>query len=279
MGISPLTYTPWSGTRMGRLKNVLRIVFEEAKIRVTVWSLIIILITYLLVYINAFYQAVRPAPIEKYGYVSTIGNLYLYMMLLSAYLAFNIISRDLKNGSIILYLSRPITRIEYIVSKFLAVCFHLSLITIVPLLLVYIIDIASLPQSSKFITEASKLLLPLIGSALLMVILFGSVTIMLSSLTKDGKWASAGVFGVFLIGGFIAEIVGSALNNNYAYLFYLWNSVIIVVINMFGMRISPRSPPWYHLPWYYGLSIIIGAIVLSFSVVYWRFLRREGIVA
>jgi ABC-2 type transport system permease protein len=130
-----------------------------------------------------------------------------FTYLLTAFVGPNLISPDLVNGAMPLYLCRPFSRTEYIVGKMSVLVFLLSLVTWVPGLILFVIQ-ASLAGWEW--TRANFWIAGSIFVGLAVWILLLSLLALALSAWIKWKIAAGGlVLGVFFAGaGF-----GTALNN------------------------------------------------------------------
>src|SRR6266851_4353431 len=91
-------------------------------------------------------EAGRVLPIDGRMFGQFLGIQTLFTLLLSIFGGAGLIANDLRTGAILVYLSRPLTRRDYVLGK-LGVLMALNLsVTLVPDLLLYAIGIALAPD-------------------------------------------------------------------------------------------------------------------------------------
>jgi ABC-2 type transport system permease protein len=126
-----------------------------------------------------------------------------------------LISRDLANNALPLYLSRPFSRLEYIVGKMSILLILLSLITWVPGLLLFAFQ--AYLEGGDWLSENIR-----IANAIFLVSLanIGILTMMAVAFSASIKWrtaASAALFAIFIIptpiGFIIQEIFGTNIGH------------------------------------------------------------------
>lgn len=118
-----------------------------------------------------------------------------------------LVSRDLRNNALPLYLCRPFSRAEYVLGKMSVLLIMLSAITWIPQLLLFAFQ-SYLEGASWFIDNlwlASAILI----ASLVWILLLALLSQAVSALVKWRVIASASLLGMF----FIPSIFGEALNN------------------------------------------------------------------
>ncbi len=118
-----------------------------------------------------------------------------------------LVSRDLRNNALPLYLCRPFSRSEYVLGKMAVVLILLSAITWVPQLLLFGFQ-SYLEGASWFVNNLWLANAILIGS-LVWILLLTLLTQAISALVKWRVIASAVLLGIF----FIPSVFGEVINN------------------------------------------------------------------
>ena len=70
----------------------------------------------------------------------------LLMVLIVGLIAPQLVSQDLRSRAFLLYFSRPLSRVEYVLGKFLTVWFYLAMISTVPAIALYALGVVLSPQ-------------------------------------------------------------------------------------------------------------------------------------
>jgi ABC-type transport system involved in multi-copper enzyme maturation permease subunit len=141
----------------------------------------------------------------------TFPMLSFSIFLLCLFCESNLISGDLKFKSFTLYLSRPISKLDYILGKFSIVLFYLLLFTLIPGILLVI---------TKIIFTGSfhfpfHVLLGIILYPILAAFFLASLLLMFSSLTANGKLAKIMFFVCYFLTNMVAEIFKDIFKNDY----------------------------------------------------------------
>ncbi len=134
-----------------------------------------------------------------------------------------LVSRDLRNNALPLYLCRPFSRAEYVLGKMSVLLILLSAITWIPQLLLFAFQ-AYLEGASWFVDN-----LWIAGAILILSVVWILVLALISqAVSAVLKWrviASASLLGIF----FIPSVFGEAVNNLF---FTRWGSIISPIAMM-----------------------------------------------
>src|SRR3989449_1991626 len=121
------------------------------------------------------------------------GAILFFVTLMAAIIGSGLIADDLHSMAFTLYLSRPITHLDYLLAKAAILAPLVSMITVLPLVLTPLVA-ALLGLFSWTIALQAIGLSVLVGS--LLTVFCTSVALFLSSLTRRRSIAAAGVFSV-----------------------------------------------------------------------------------
>jgi len=156
-----------------------------------------------------------------------------FAFILTVLVAPPLISRDLSNNALPLYLSRPLSRTEYVLGKMAVVGFLLSLITWVPGLLVFFFQ-ASL--SGLAWTWANIWMVGAIFfGAMAWIILLSLIALAVSSLVKWRVVASGAMLGLFFVPSAFAEILNELFLTRSGHLISLWATMNSIWRGLFGL--------------------------------------------
>lgn len=160
---------------------------------------------------------------SKPGFLKIDGNFFLIFLqiqgglagLLTAFVGPSLIAPDLTNGALPLFLSRPISRAEYLLGKGMVLGSLIASITLVPALLMFAVQ-ASLVGYTWF---SNNLFLAngIIWTNLLMMALFILLGLAMSAWVRWRIVAGALVLGVFVAGKGFAAVVNAAMRTDVGY--------------------------------------------------------------
>ncbi|MCW5969505.1 MAG: hypothetical protein KIT57_13435 [Blastocatellales bacterium] len=170
-----------------------------------------------------------------------------------------LVSRDLTNNALPLYLCRPFSRAEYLLGKASTLVILLSLVTWIPGTLLFIFQ----SYLEGFAWAADNLW---IGAAIVTGSLLWIVMLTLFSLTLSAwiKWrvaASGALFAVFAIPAAMATFVSELFRTPWSHMFNPSMLLKVVIDALF--RNAPESQPWRTLPIEAAWIGIIGFMLVS----------------
>lgn len=178
-----------------------------------------------------------------------------FSFLMTAYAAPGLVGPDLANNALPLYLCRPISKAEYVLSKMAVLLIPLSLITWVPGTILWAMQ-AGLDDAG-WASQNLHLLNGMFWGALLWILLLSLLGLALSAWVRWKIMASALLFGFFFISSALSAIVNRVLETNYGYLLnpghligVIWARMLDVgpkktlLGNLFDVRLSDDVPQW-----------------------------------
>jgi ABC-2 type transport system permease protein len=110
-----------------------------------------------------------------------------------------LISQDVRSRGFLLYFSRPLTQLQYIVGKAAVVMVYLLLITLLPALLLYVFGVLLSPDLS-IVQYTWDLPLRIVAASTLIVIPCTCLSLMFSSITTESRYAAFAWFAVWIFG-------------------------------------------------------------------------------
>jgi ABC-2 type transport system permease protein len=129
-----------------------------------------------------------------------------FALLIMAWYGSGLIAEDRRLGAHLLYFARPLTRIDYLLGKFLVLAFFGFVAVLVPGLVICTIAAFSSPDWSFLKQEGSVIWRHLLFS-LVWVISISSVVLAISSLSERKTFALVGTFAFFLMTNGIAVLL------------------------------------------------------------------------
>jgi ABC-2 type transport system permease protein len=205
--IHDIGYRRYTGPRLGRAYAVrslyvhgLRTAFglgRSAGAKVFPWGVFGVLmgVAAILVAVQSQVSAPGTRLIEYWQYPDRINVLVL---LFCAVAAPELVSRDLRGGVLPLYFSRPLTRTDYALSKWASLISAVFLLLLGPLLLLFLGTAFSLPNMTAVWHELIAFSQGL-ATVAITAALFGSIALLISSLSSRRAVAAAITVGVFIV--------------------------------------------------------------------------------
>jgi len=153
-----------------------------------------------------------------------------------------LISRDLRSRAYLLYFSRPIGKLEYIMGKIAVPATYIVLVSTLPALVLYVFGVMMSPDISVVYSTWDVPIRILLATVVL-VVPTATFALMLSSLTSESRFASFAWFASWILGhgAWQTVVVATAMRMNTA-------TVDPDVMN------SPAVKNWSHLSIYNNLG-------------------------
>ncbi len=261
MAVYERTYKRWQGTTTPQALRFLvlpRYVFRDVfKSRILVFFYAICFIPpvfigaaiYLRNNLSLFEDAgmISPELLERFAIDARLFETLLTIqgilaLVLTIFIGPSLVSRDLANNGLPLYLSRPISRAEYVTGKISVLFILLSAITWLPG-----IGLFSLQSSlaDGWMTEHLRIVPALCLGSVAWILLLAFVALALSAWVKWRPVAAFGIFMIFIGGTFFAAILNLLFfrhGEQWGHMVNpLWLSKIILA-GLFGNS-SPEGPP------------------------------------
>jgi ABC-2 type transport system permease protein len=175
-----------------------------------------------------------------------------------------LISRDLSNNALPLYLCRPFSRAEYVVGKMSVLLILISAITWVPGELLFLfqsyLEGAGWAARNLWIAGAIFIL------SWAWMILLALLSVTISAWVKWRLAASAGLFGLFIISNAIGLMVNGQLQTRWGSLFNLTIIMKTIEDSLFRAPNSMGLPDWMVLPtpaaWFMFALFLASCLVL-----------------
>jgi ABC-2 type transport system permease protein len=158
-----------------------------------------------------------------------------------------LIANDLRTGAILVYLSRPLTRCDYVLGK-LGVLLALNLsITLVPALTLYLIALALAPgQFAKW--ELLWIAPAIVLHALLIALSVSLLVLAVSALSRSARVAGLGFVGLFIGLGLVSTVLVKIADRPEAQVLSLQDDLRMIGNLLFGIEgrgvtVPPAYPP------------------------------------
>ncbi len=261
----PLTLQSWRFLVIPR--HAYRGVFQS-KLFIGVFALSIIctLVMAIIIYLPHNVNALALFQVSSADLLIVGGNAFRIWLTIQTGFAFLLtvligpvlVSRDLTNNALPLYLSRPFSRPEYLLGKASVLVIMLSLMTWVPGLLLFLFQ----SYLSGFEWFSQNLY---IARALFLASFVWIVVLTLSSLALSAwiKWrvaASGALFALFTIPTAIATMISELFRTAWSHLFSPSTLLKIVSDNLFHYSTSNDFDPWMVLPVWAGWAGLAGFV-------------------
>ena len=172
-------------------------------------------------------------PIDASFFQTYVEMQCAFAFILTVLVAPPLISRDLSNNALPLYLCRPLSRAEYVLGKMAVVVFLLSMVTWVPGLLIFFFQ-ASLAGLAWFWANLWMIWAIFFGCMVWIVVL-SLLALAVSSLVKWRVVASGALLGLFFVPSAFGEIINQLFLTRVGHLASLWSTMISIWSGLFGL--------------------------------------------
>ena len=183
-----------------------------------------------------------------------------FVFIVTIYVGAGLIANDRRANALQIYLSKPLMRAEYIAGKAAVLFAFLLLVTWLPAILLLLVQVM-FAGSFAFVSKNLFLFPAITVGALLQALLATFTMLALSSLSKSSRYVGILYAGIIFftkaIYGATYAITGGSTKLSYLSLGDNLAQVVDVIF---------RLPPRYATPWAVSLTVVIGLIALSISV-------------
>ena len=185
-----------------------------------------------------------------------------FAFLIAVFVGPGLVSPDLTNNGLALYLSRPFSRVDYVIGKLMVLVILQSLVTWVPLSVLYLWQWNL--AGSEWMSEHARVLLAIFVGAWIWIILLSLLALAISAWVRWRAIAGALMFGVFFVGAGLSAVIKLVFATSWGDLFHL-NQVMQVIWS------------WLFLGQTAETSIILGGVEVSSLPVWSAWLVLIGV--
>ena len=173
-----------------------------------------------------------------------------------------LIATDLKNNALSLYLSKPISWIDYLIGKFAVIGILLGCFTLVSGLLLFLEH--SLLAGTSFLKENYWVPFAIIAYSVIITLSTSLLMLLFSSLTANPRYAIIGFSAVWFGSPVIYEVIKALARTSKVALVSVWANYDILGTTIFGGLQN------YNVHWVWALLTQIALIALCLFVLHRR---------
>jgi len=159
-----------------------------------------------------------------------------------------LVSQDLRNNALPLYLSRPFVRWEYVLGKAVVLIILLSAITWIPGFLLFLLQ--SYLVGDGWLFDNLRIGLAIVLGSWIYIALLCLISLSISAYVKWKPLARLGMFGIFIIPIGLAPILNFALRTRWGSVIDPGKMLAVVWSNLFGIKAwadVPVAAAWFAL--------------------------------
>ena len=206
-----------------------------------------------------FPQAESYLGLNAEGFRQFLEQQGFFIFLVTIYAGAGLIANDRRANALQIYLSKPMTRAEYIAGKLAILVVFLLLVTWVPAIMLLIVQVVF--RGSFTFLQENLFLVPAITLFALLQVLLAAVTMLaMSSLSNSSRYAGILYAGIV----FFTDAMFSALRVITGGTMVSWISFPANLAQVGDVIF--RLPPRYQTPWAVSLVVILGLMAVSLSV-------------
>ena len=178
------------------------------------------------------------------------------MVIILVFCGAGLISDDLKYNSLQLYFARPLKKKDYFLGKVSVIVFFLFIITLIPGLILFLMKLI-FSGSFRFFLTFPLLPLAIIVYSVFVTGFFSFYTLLLSSLSKNRRYVSIFIFGLYIFSDVLFGIFYGIFGSKYF-------ALLSIKLNLqqVGTTIFNQKTP-YDFPWIYSFLVLLLFCVLS----------------
>lgn len=290
MAIHEDTYKPWQGTPQGRLRRIMVIFLENFRLAIkNRWALVVVIaslvfafgfILVFMVFAGRGAEYLRRAQPEFFG--NNAYRFYLnwdlsgfFPVMVAALVGSGMIASDVRHNAHLMYLARPLTKVDYLLGKFLTIAAYLAGCTLVPEAALWLGNMLFAVEDLTF-AQHLKDALAMAGHSAAVVVPYSLALMALSCLSRTTF--AAGVAWVVVY--FVSLMFGHVLSQLSGERTYYLLSIDRCIEHIGWVIYEPRHRPeaWARdFPYDVQASVaVLAALCLvSLGVIYSRVRRLE----
>lgn len=195
-----------------------------------------------------YYGILRPAQWVAFGVVLVVGP--------------TLLASDLKDNAMPLYLSRPVTKLQYLLGKLLVLFWLTAAVTWIPGLL--LVSTNAYYADDGWLFDNLEVPLGLVATCLVWTLYLSIIALAISAWVRWRPAATLGFLGLFVIGSSIGGLMRSISGDWFGSLIIPWHAIDVIGRHLFGAEASDTMP----LFWAWG------AIAVTTALAFWALLHR-----
>jgi ABC-2 type transport system permease protein len=236
-------------------REALRIVLSKrAFLGLLAASFIPFLVRVIQIYVvTRFPEAGRILPVDGRLFGDFLNQQIGFTILLSIFGASGLVANDLRTGAILAYLSRPLTRRDYVLGKLLVPLLLNLAVTLAPGLLLYAVGLALAPEL-YLKWELAWIAPAIVLHALAISLVVSLLALAISALSRSARVAGLGLFGLIAGLEMVRLILQNGFQQRQAVLLSVQADLRAVGVGLFGLTDREIDVAW-------GWPVVVLALV------------------
>jgi hypothetical protein len=209
--------------------------------------------------VAAYPQTAQFLPINLKLFQNFIEFQGLFAFFVTVYAGAGLIATDRRARALQVYLSKPLLRMEYIGGKLGILMVYLALVTVVPSLLLIVMQVV-LSGSLEFVKANPSLVPAVLLASALRVVVPAFAMLGLSALSTSTRYVAVMYTGVIFFSQAVYGVLSFATGSTRVAWVSIPHNFDVVTDAIFG------QPPRYDTPVIVSVLVLLGLVVLSISV-------------
>ncbi len=183
--------------------------------------------------------------IDARFFITFLGIQSMLAFIMTAFIGPGLISPDLANNALPLYLSRPFSRAEYILGKFSVLAFLLSTVTWAPGVLLFLLQ--GYLEGGTWISQNWRVFNGIFFGSWIWIIVVSLMALSLSAWVKWKPVAGALLFGVFFVAAGFGAAINQVLRTRWGNLINIGSLMGSVWTWLFERNLGGDGPPFFRV--------------------------------
>ncbi len=238
------------------------------------------LIGMVLIYLRSHIDALASLGIDirDLQFMAIDGGFFFTLFIVETFISFflvallgpGLISPDLANNALPLYLSRPFSRAEYVIGKLSVLLAVTSAVTWIPGLLLFGLQTALAGPSWSW--DNSRILVGIFVGSGIWILTISLMALALSAWVKWKPVAAAALFGIFFVTAGFGTVSNAMLQTRWGTLLNLASAMRMIWRWLFLQESQYRitTPPWGTMPAWTGLITLISVCGIALFLLSWK---------
>jgi ABC-2 type transport system permease protein len=212
MPIHEASYLSWEGSLLERPRTWLviartgvQLAWKKTVAGLLFASCIPFLIRAVQIYLASQILKEGDLAVDASLFMDFMRNQILILLIILAYCGAGLVANDRRFKALPLYFSRPVGFWDYVIGKLLVVFFYGGIVTVVPGLALFVMQLF-LTDDAGFFASYYWVPLSIIAQGLLVLTVLGTAMLALSALAKGVRSAIVAFFAVLVIPAFLVEL-------------------------------------------------------------------------
>jgi len=189
---------------------------------------------------------------------------FSFLVLFAAFVGGKIFAQTFSDKTIVLYLTKPVSRTDFILSRFGVVALSLAFVSLIPIIIVYFLAVGMTFKSVSWLINNFWILGAVVGYGLLIVITLTNISLACSCMTKRVYWAMASIIIILTLSQALAFLINDMTGSDYGILITVWENLRVVGQVMFQQDLS------YDVNWLFSLFALGLVNAVCFGFVFWK---------